>query len=127
MLRGAAKDDAITFGEGESDIYGLFGTAQDVGTQFLFRTCVDRQIRRILEQPPLYKRRRCCALERTILHATERGKPRGRDRIDRKPIINSSVTSRARTIEELQSYALRYRNRATHTAITFRLSDRDLP
>jgi hypothetical protein len=65
-------------------------------------------------QPPLYKQRRYPALELTILHATERGKPRGRDRIDWKLITNLPVTSRAQAIEKLQWYALRWRIEIFH-------------
>ncbi len=112
----------VHIGDRESDIYELFCTAQDAGTQFLLRTCVDLlagngehtvatemaeveckevhrvevrerdvemseavlelKFRRILVLPPLYKQRRYPALVLMVLHATERDKPRGRDRID---------------------------------------------
>jgi len=50
----------------------------------------------------------------TVLHATERGKPRGRDRIDWKLITNLPVTSRAQAIEKLHWYALRWRIEVFH-------------
>src|SRR5665213_2494046 len=50
----------------------------------------------------------------TVLHATERGKPRGRDRIDWKLITNLPVTTRAQAIEKLQWYALRWRIEVFH-------------
>jgi hypothetical protein len=62
----------------------------------------------------MYKQRRYPALELTVLHATERGKPRGRDRIDWKLITNLPVTSRAQAIEKLQWYALRWRIEVFH-------------
>ena len=68
-------------------------------------------------QPPLYKQRRYSALELTVLHATERGKPRDRDRIDWKLITNLPVTSRAQTIEKLQWYTLRWRIEVFHTIL----------
>src|SRR5450631_3257337 len=144
----------VHIGDRESDIYELFCTAQDVGTHFLLRTCVDllagdgthtiateidevdckglhrvevrdRQgkiseavlelkFRRILVQPPLYKQRRYPALELTVLHATERSKPRGRDPIEWKLITNLPVTTRAQAIEKLQWYALRWRIEVFH-------------
>jgi hypothetical protein len=144
----------VHIGDRESDIYELFCTAQEAGTQFLLRTCVDRlagdgkhtiatemsevdckglhrvevrdrhgkiseavlelKYRRILVQPPLYKQRRYPALTLTVLHATERGRPRGRDRIDWKLITNLSVTSRAQAIEKLQWYALRWKIEIFH-------------
>jgi hypothetical protein len=144
----------VHIGDRESDIYELFCTAQEAGTQFLLRTCVDRlagdgkhtiaaemskvdckglhrievrdrqgkiseavlelKYRRILVQPPLYKQRRYPALTLTVLHATERGKPRGRDRIDWTLITNLPVTSRAQAIEKLQWYALRWKIEIFH-------------
>lgn len=152
LLGEAAR--CVHIGDRESDIYELFCMAQEAGTKFLLRTCVDRlagdgehtiaaemaevdckglhrvevrdrhgkvseavlelKFRRILVQPPLYKQRRYPALELTVLHATERGKPRGRDRIDWKLITNLPVTSRAQAIEKLQWYALRWRIEVFH-------------
>jgi hypothetical protein len=37
-----APDALVHIGDRESDIYELFAAAQDAGTHFLFRTCVDR-------------------------------------------------------------------------------------
>lgn len=144
----------VHIGDRESDIYELFCTAHDTGTQFLLRTCVDRlagdgehtiasemdevdckglhrvevrdrhgkiseavlelKFRRILVQPPLYKQRRYPALELTVLHATERGKPKGRDPIEWKLITNLPVTTQAQAIEKLQWYALRWRIEVFH-------------
>jgi hypothetical protein len=152
LLGDAAR--CVHIGDRESDIYELFCTAHDAGTQFLLRTCVDRfagdgehtiasemnevdckglhrvevrdrhgkiseavlelKFRRILVQPPLYKQRRYPALELTVLHATERGKPKGRDPIEWKLTTNLPVTSRAQAIEKLQWYALRWRIEVFH-------------
>jgi hypothetical protein len=145
-------DDAarcVHIGDRESDICELFCAAQDAGTQFLLRTCVDRlagdgehtiatemaevdckglhrievrdrhgnlsdavlelKFRRIRVLPPIGKQSRYPTLELTVLHATERGKPRGRDRIDWKLITNLPVTSQAEAIEKLKWYALRWK------------------
>jgi Transposase DNA-binding/Transposase DDE domain len=152
LLGEAAR--CVHIGDRESDIYELFCAAQDAGTRFLFRTCVDRlagdgehtiaaemtavdckglhrievrdrhgevsqavlelKFRRIRVLPPLYKQGRYPALELTVLHATERGKPRGRDPIDWKLITNLPVTSRAEAIEKLQWYALRWKIEIFH-------------
>jgi hypothetical protein len=152
LLGDAAR--CVHIGDRESDIYELFCAAQDAGTKFLLRTCVDRlagdgehtiaaemaevdckglhrievrdrhgnlseavlelRFRRILVQPPLYKQGRYPELELTVLHATERGKPSGRDPIDWKLITNLPVTSRAQAIEKLQWYALRWRIEVFH-------------
>src|SRR5450631_2565418 len=152
LLGDAAR--CVHIGDRESDIYELFCTAHDAGTQFLLRTCVDRlagdgehtiasemdevdckglhrvevrdrhgkiseavlelKFRRILVQPPLYKQSRYPTLELTVLHATERGKPRGRDPIEWKLITNLPVTSRAQAIEKLQWYSLRWKIETFH-------------
>jgi hypothetical protein len=152
LLGDAAR--CVHIGDRESDIYELFCAAQDAGTQFLLRTCVDRlagdgkhtiatemaevdckglhkievrdrhgtiseavlelRFRHILVQPPLYKQGRYPALKLTVLHATERGKPPGRDPIDWKLITNLPVTSRAQAIEKLQWYALRWKIETFH-------------
>ena len=75
---------------------------------------LELKFRRILVQPPLYKQGRYPALELTVLHATERGKPRGRDPIDWKLITNLPVSSRAQAIEKLQWYALRWKIETFH-------------
>jgi hypothetical protein len=59
------------------------------------------KFRRITVWPPIGKQSRYPALDLTVLHATERGKPRGRDRIDWKLITDLTITSRADAIEKL--------------------------
>lgn len=152
LLGDAAR--CVHIGDRESDIYELFCTAHDAGTQFLLRTCVDRlagdgghtiaaemaevdckgshrievrdrhgniseatlelKFRRIRVLPPIGKQSRYPELELTVLHATERGKPRGRDSIDWKLITNLPVISRAQALEKLQWYALRWKIEVFH-------------
>jgi hypothetical protein len=147
-------EHCVHIGDRESDIYELFCKAQDLGTQFLFRTCVDRlagdgtvtvsaqmeevlckgvhrvavrdqrgnvteavlelRYQKIHVLAPLYKQGRYPPLDLTVLHATERGKPKGRDPIDWKLITNLPVTSRAQAIEKLQWYALRWKIEVFH-------------
>jgi hypothetical protein len=123
----------VHIGDPESDIYELFCEAEDAGTHFLLRTCVDRlagdgehtiateiaevnckglhrvdvcdrrgnmseavlelKFRRIRVLPPIGKQSRYPTLVLTVLHATERGKPCGRDPIEWKLITNLPVTS----------------------------------
>ena len=139
----------VHIGDRESDIYELFCTAQDAGTHFLLRTCVDRlagdgthtiaaemeevrckglhrvqvldrkgnpseailelKFRRVRVLPPIGKQSRYPNLDLTVLHATERGKPRGRDPIVWKLITDLPVTSRDCAIEKLQWYAMRWK------------------
>lgn len=152
LLGDAAR--CVHIGDRESDIYELFCTAQDAGTRFLLRTCVDRlagdgehtiaaemaevdckglhrievrdrhgeisqavlelKFRRIQVLPPIGKQSRYPTLTLTVLHATERGKPRGRDPIDWKLLTNMPVTSRAEAIEKLEWYAHRWKIETFH-------------
>jgi len=144
----------VHIGDRESDIYELFCTAQDVGTHFLLRTCVDRlagdgthtissemaevrckgvhriqvpdrhgrlsdallelRFRRIRVLPPIGKQSRYPQLDLTVLHATERGRPRDREPIQWKLITDLPVISRASAIEKLHWYALRWKIETFH-------------
>ena len=68
----------------------------------LSEAVLELKYRKIRVLPPLYKQGRYPALDLTVLHATERGKPKGRDAIDWKLITDLPVTSRAEAIEKLQ-------------------------
>lgn len=151
-------DDAATrcvhIGDRESDIYELFCTAQDLGTHFLVRTCVDRlagdgahtigaemaevrckgvhriqvldrhgqlseailelRFRRLRVLPPIGKQSRYPQLDLTVLHATERGRPRNREPIQWKLITDLAVSSRASAIEKLHWYAMRWKIETFH-------------
>jgi hypothetical protein len=144
----------VHIGDRESDIYELFCTAQDLGTHFLLRTCVDRlagdgthtissemaevrckgvhriqvsdrngqlsdallelRFRRIRVLPPIGKQSRYPQLDLTVLHATERGRPRNREPIQWKLITDLPVMSRASAIEKLHWYALRWKIETFH-------------
>jgi len=147
-------DRCVHVSDRESDMYELFCAAQEMGTHFLIRTCVDRlaedgtvtiseemkgvqvkglhrievqddkgdpstavlelRYRQIRVRPPIGKRRRYPDVALTILYAQERGKPKGRDRIDWKLITDLPVTSRAEAIEKLQWYAMRWKIETFH-------------
>jgi Transposase DNA-binding/Transposase Tn5 dimerisation domain len=70
--------------------------------------------RRIKVLPPIGKQSRYPSLELTVLHATERSKPRGRDRIDWKLITDLPITSRREAIEKLNWYAQRWKIETFH-------------
>jgi hypothetical protein len=75
---------------------------------------LELKFRRIRVLPPIGKQSKYPELELTVLHATERGKPRGRNPIDWQLITNPPVASRAQAIEKLQWYALRWRIEVFH-------------
>jgi Transposase DNA-binding len=70
---------------------------------------LELKFRRVRVLPPIGKQSRYPALDLTVLHATERSKPSGRDRIDWKLITDLPVTSRAEAIEKLRWYAMRWK------------------
>ena len=75
---------------------------------------LELKFRRIRVRPPIGKQSRYPELELTVLHATERGKPRGRDPIDWKLITDLPVTSRASALEMLRWYSLRWKIETFH-------------
>src|SRR6266550_4505290 len=124
----------VHIGDRESDIYELFCAAQEVGTHFLVRTCVDRlagdgdhtiaeemdevileiRFRKLRVLPPIGKQKRYPALTLTVIHAEERGTPKNRKKIDWKLITDLPVQSRKDAIEKLEWYALRWKIEVFH-------------
>lgn len=69
---------------------------------------------KIRVRPPIGKEKRYGDLELTVIHATERGEPKDRDRIEWKLVTNLPVTSKADAIEKLEWYALRWKIETFH-------------
>lgn len=67
--------------------------------------------------PPSEKQKRYPPLTLTVIHATERGKPKGRDPIDWKLITNLPVTSKVEAIEKLDWYAMRWKIETFHKVL----------
>ena len=144
----------VHIGDRESDIYELFCTAEQSGTKFLLRTCVDRlagegkhtisaamrnakvkatycvdvrdvkgtvtgatvevRYERLRIQPPIGKQKKYPSLTLTVIHAQERTKPRGREKVDWKLITNLPVRSRKDALEKLSWYAMRWKIETFH-------------
>lgn len=75
---------------------------------------LELRFRRIRVLPPIYKQFRYPELTLTVLHATERGKPRGRDKIEWKLLTDLPVSSRGEAIQKLQWYAMRWKIETYH-------------
>jgi hypothetical protein len=75
---------------------------------------LELKYRRVRVLPPIGKQSRYPSLELTVLHATERGKPRGRDPIVWKLITDLPITSRDCAIEKLRWYAMRWKIETFH-------------
>lgn len=146
--------DCVHIADRESDLYELFSLADELGTHFLVRTCVNRlaedggqtlaermkeavvqgrhriqasnqagesyeaeleiKYERLQVLPPAGKRQDYPALALTVIHATEHGTPRGREKIAWKLITNLPVKSLQSAIEKLRWYALRWKIEVFH-------------
>jgi hypothetical protein len=144
----------VHIGDRESDIFELFYLADELGTNFLVRTCVDRlaqdagttvgaemkkapvkgqhriQARNKLGEsyeaeldikfeqlqvlPPVGKWKKYTDLTLTVIHAMERGTPRGREKIAWKLITNLPVKSLKGAIEKINWYAMRWKIEVFH-------------
>jgi hypothetical protein len=146
--------DCVHIGDRESDIFELFSLADELGTNFLVRTCVDRlaqdagttvaaemkrapvkgrhriqgrdkqgasyeaeldiQYEQMQVLPPEGKWKDYTDLTLTVIHATERGTPRGREKIAWKLLTNLPVKTLKAAIEKLNWYALRWKIEVFH-------------
>lgn len=70
--------------------------------------------RRIRVWPPIGKQKRYPQTILHVIHAQERGTPKGRERIDWKLITDLPITSRAEAVEKLQWYATRWKIETFH-------------
>ncbi|HVA63140.1 MAG TPA: hypothetical protein VNF74_05395 [Terriglobales bacterium] len=64
--------------------------------------------------PPIGKRRPYPPLALTVIRATERGTPAGRERIDWKLLTDLPVQSRRELVEKLDWYAMRWKIETFH-------------
>ena len=70
--------------------------------------------RRIHVLPPVGKQKRYSALDLTVIHAQERGAPRGRKPIDWKLLTDLPIRSNKDAIEKLNWYAMRWKIEVFH-------------
>ena len=75
---------------------------------------LELRYRRIRVLPPIAKQKLYPALMLTVLHATERDAPKGRDRIDWKLVTDLPIKSRKDAIEKLNWYAMRWKIETFH-------------
>src|SRR3954470_11717732 len=146
--------DCVHIGDRESDIFELFSLADELGTNFLVRTCVNRlaegagttvaaemkkapvrgrhriqgrnkqgesyeagldiKYEQLQVLPPEGKWKDYSDLTLTVIHATERGTPRGREKIAWKLLTNLPVKTLKAAIEKLNWYALRWKIEVFH-------------
>ena len=75
------------------------------------------RFRRIHVLPPIGKQKRYPALDLTVIHAFEAGKPRGRARIEWKLVTDLAVNSVRSAVEKLRWYAQRWKIELFHKVL----------
>lgn len=75
------------------------------------------RFRRIHILPPIGKQKRYPALDLTVIHAFEAGKPRGRARIEWKLVTDLTVDSVRSAVEKLRWYAQRWKIELFHKVL----------
>lgn len=78
------------------------------------KAALEIKFKRIAVLPPIGKQKRYPALDLTIIHATERGTPKGRKPIEWKLITDLAVRSRSEAIEKINWYAMRWKIEVFH-------------
>ena len=78
------------------------------------RATLELKYRRVHVLPPIGKQKQYPALDLTVIHAIERGAPKGRKPIEWKQITTLPVRSRAEAIEKLDWYAMRWKIEVFH-------------
>lgn len=73
------------------------------------KVALEIKFKRIAVLPPIGKQIRDPALDLTIIHATDRGTPKGRKPIEWKLITALAVRSRSEAIEKTNWYAMRWK------------------
>lgn len=71
------------------------------------KVTLEIKFRRIMVQPPIGKQKRYPSLQLAVIHASERGAPKGRKPIEWKLITDLPVRGRAEAIEKINWYAMR--------------------
>ncbi|BBB96466.1 MULTISPECIES: IS4 family transposase [Bradyrhizobium] len=78
------------------------------------KAALEIKFKRIAVLPPIGKQKRYPVLDLTIIHATERGTPKGRKPIEWKLITDLAVRGRSEAIEKINWYAMRWKIEVFH-------------
>jgi hypothetical protein len=83
----------------------------------MMKVVLEIKFKRITVQPPIGKQKRYPALDLTVIHATERGAPKGRKPIIWKLLTDLPVRGRADAIEKINWYAMRWKIEMFHKVV----------
>lgn len=78
------------------------------------KAALEIKFKRITVLPPIGKQKRYPALDLTVIHASERGAPKGRKPIEWKLITDLPARTRSDAIEKINWYALRWKIEVFH-------------
>jgi hypothetical protein len=81
------------------------------------KVALEIRFKRMIVQPPIGKKKRYPPLDLTVIHATERGAPKGRKPIVWKLITDLPVRGRAEAIEKINWYAMRWKIETFHKVL----------
>jgi hypothetical protein len=114
-----ARDGTITVSQGmkEVEVKGLHRVDVVDKNGNPSQALLELRYRRIHILPPIGKQKRYPSLTLTVLHAQERKKPKGRDRINWKLITDLPVNSRRDAIQKLDWYAKRWKIETFHKVL----------
>lgn len=114
-----ARDGTTTVSQGmkEVEVKGLHRVDVVDKKGNSSQALLELRYRRIHILPPIGKQKRYPSLTLTVLHAREREKPKGRDRINWKLITDLPVNSRRDAIEKLDWYAKRWKIETFHKVL----------
>ena len=108
---GTTKTDAEM---GEAQVVGLHRLEVQDRNGDVSEAVLEIKCRRMLVLPPVAKAKDYGPLESTVIHAIERGTPKGRDKIVWKLLTDLPVCSLQEAIEKLGWYALRWKIEVFH-------------
>jgi hypothetical protein len=81
------------------------------------KVALEIRFTRMIVQPPIGKQKRYPALDLAVIHATERGAPKGRKPIVWKLITDLPVRGRAEAVEKINWYAMRWKIEMFHKVL----------
>lgn len=107
-------DHTIAAEMAETRVKGLHRIEVCDGKGDVSQAVLEIRYRRISVLPPIGKQKRYPSLDLTVLHATERGAPKGRKPIEWKLLTDLPVRTRTEAIEKISWYAMRWKIELFH-------------
>jgi hypothetical protein len=110
-------DHTIADEIGATKLKGLHHIEMRTQDGSIEEVALEIRFKRMIVRPPIGKQKRYPALDLAIIHATERGAPKGRKPIEWKLITDLPVRERADAIEKIDWYAMRWKIEMFHKVL----------